>query len=167
LEEVAIVAFVPWVLELQPARLARAVAQVAGKALQPCWRAHLSHQLGLGQVQPLLRSVRDQIPSLLYLHRYLWGLEKTQATRHLSRLFCEGLGPQLMGLIVLPEMLMILLPLVIQAMADHVHQRKIDSSRRSVSQNLSLQISLYLELAHLVEQAVSHFESVEAHCLAV
>jgi hypothetical protein len=166
LEEVAIVAFVPRVLELQPARLARAVAQVAGEASQPCWRAHLSQQQG--QAQPLLRSVRDPNPSFLYLHRYLWGLGKTLATRPLSRLFWQGLGPQLMGLIVLSEMLMILLPLVIQVMADHVHHRKVDSPRRSdVSQNLSLQLSLYLELAHLVEEVVSHFEAVEAHCLAV
>jgi hypothetical protein len=83
-------------------------------------------------------------------------------------LFWQELGPQLMGLIVRPEKLKILLPLVIQAMADHVHHRKVDSPRRSgSSRNLSLQLSLYLELAHLVEEVVSHFEAVEAHCLAV
>jgi hypothetical protein len=83
-------------------------------------------------------------------------------------LFWQGLGPQLMGLIVPPEMPMIPLPLVIQAMADHVHHRKVDSPRRSdVSRNLSLQLSLYLELAHRVEGVVSHFGAAEAHCLAV
>jgi hypothetical protein len=167
LEEVTIVAFVRQVLELQPARLARAVAQVAGEeASQPCWRAHLSQQQGQGQ--PLLRSVRDLNPSFLYLPRYLSGPGKTLVTRPLSRLFWQGLGPQPMGLIAQPEKLMILLPLVIQAMADHVHHWMVDSPRRSgVSRNLSLQLSLYLELAHLVEGVVSHFEAVEAHCLAV
>jgi hypothetical protein len=74
-----------------------------------------------------------------------------------------------MGLIAQPEkLMMILLPLVIQAMAGHVHHQKVDSPRRSdVSRNLSLQLFLCLELAHLVQEVVSHFEAAEAHCLAV